>query len=253
MTNPKAIVNWSGGKDSSMTLNRILNANKHEITALFTTVNERYRRISQHGVRMELLEEQARRIDLPLQVLMLPDTPTMESYNRMMGKALTELQRQGVSVSIFGDIFLEDLREYREQRLNEVGFDALFPLWNEDTAQLARSFIDDGFRAIVVCVDERKLDESFVGRTYDESFLQELPPNVDPCGENGEFHTFVYDGPIFRSAVPFTKGEIVYRAYVPPESDSEDTDDENEYRCGDNDQQAHMPTGFWYCDLLPKT
>lgn len=243
---PKAIFNWSGGKDSSLCLYKILQADEYEFSYLLTTVSEKYNRISQHGVRAELLEQQTESIGIPLHQLIMPDTPTMETYNEMMKKTLTEFKEQGISVYIFGNIFLEDLRKYREERLAEMNFTGLFPLWKIPTTQLAQEFIQLGFKTIIVCVDEKHLDKSFVGREFDQSFLNDLPKNVDPCGEYGEFHSFVYDAPIFKKQISFTKGEIVYRKYNPPPKKE---NDKTSYTCGTN--SAHITTGFWYCDLVP--
>ncbi len=246
----KALVNWSGGKDSSICLHRVLKSDDYDIQCLFTTLNASNNRISQHGVRFVLLEQQAGRIGIPLETLMLPDTPTMEAYDKKMNEALSVFREEGVSVSIFGDIFLEDLREYREDRLSNIGFKGVFPLWNQPTGKLAETFIEDGFRAIVVCVDERYLGREFAGRAYDENFLKDLPEGVDPCGENGEFHTFVYDGPIFNRPVSFNKGEIVYRKYE--SAAHSDLEGDEDYTCGSG-QDRHPVTGFWYCDLVPIT
>lgn len=244
MTKSKALFNWSGGKDSSLCLHKILYTDEFNISCLFTTINAKYNRISQHGVRVDLLEKQAESIGLPLKKLYLPDIPTMENYNRSMTEALTELKKEGIKASIFGDIYLEDLRRYREKRLSSIGYKGVFPLWKQSTAQLAEEFIEKEFKAIVVCIDEKRLESSFAGRVYDRSFVDDLPDNVDPCGENGEFHTFVYDGPIFKKPVSCTIGEIVYRRYTPPASS-----DSNDYICGTT-QPEHPATGFWYCDLL---
>ncbi|MBN4049629.1 diphthine--ammonia ligase [Bacteroidales bacterium AH-315-N07] len=245
MQNNKAIFNWSGGKDSSLALYKVLKEDNFNIRYLLTTVSSKYRRISQHGVREILLEKQAESIGIPLHKLIMPDNPTMETYNRMMENIFQEFKGQGINYSIYGDIFLEDLRKYREDRLALVGFKGEFPIWQLPTGKLVKEFIDLGFKAIVVCVDERYLDKSFTGREIDESFLKDLPKKVDPCGENGEFHSFVYDGPIFKNPVAVEKGEIVYRRYVPPERD--ETDDT--FNCGSNDS-SHIATGFWFCDLL---
>lgn len=242
----KAIFNWSGGKDSALCLYKILRSNKYEISWLLTTVSEKYQRISQHGVRVELLEQQAENIGIPLHKLMMPDWPTMEAYNGMMEKTLKEFKKQGVHFSIFGDIFLEDLRKYREERLATLDLAGVFPLWKLNTRKLINEFIDLGFKAIVVCVDSKDLDRSFVGREVDEEFLNDLPEKVDPCGEYGEFHTFVYDGPVFQKPVKFTKGEIVYRKYTPPKKKEQN---KQSYTCGTNNS-THPETGFWYCDLL---
>ncbi|MEX2601521.1 MAG: diphthine--ammonia ligase [Balneolaceae bacterium] len=249
MAKEKAIMNWSGGKDSSLCLHRVLQSDKYDITYLFTTLNQEFNRISQHGVRADLLDKQSEKIGIPVIKLYLPDKPTMESYNRMMKEALSELKGEQITTSLFGDIFLEDLRQYREERLSEIGFQACFPLWKQETSGLAIEFIESGFKAVVVCVDERYLDKSFVGREYDQSFLHDLPSGVDPCGENGEFHTYVYDGPIYNQPIRFSKGEIVYRTYIRPEK----SDDAEGYTCGENDHQPHPGTGFWYLDLIPPT
>jgi len=242
----RAIFNWSGGKDSSLCLHRLLLSGDYEISYLLTTVSEKYQRISQHGVRVDLLETQAQRIGIALHILSMPDTPTMEAYNSVMERTLQGFKDIGITLSIFGDIFLEDLRTYREERLASIGFKGVFPLWKIPTKQLADEFIDLGFKAVIVCIDERHLDKSYVGREFDNQFLDDLPENVDPCGEHGEFHSFVYDGPIFSKPVEFKKGKVVYRKYTPPKS--VDIDDP----CAANTvNPQHITTGFWYCDLLP--
>lgn len=240
-------MNWSGGKDSSLCLHRVLQSDEYEISYLITTLNRQFDRISQHGVRADNLDKQSEYIGIPVYKIYLPDTPTMESYNQIMKSALTKLADEGIKTSIFGDIFLQDLRDYREERLSELGYRASFPLWQEDTGKLAHEFIELGFKAVVVCVDERYLDKSFIGRTYDYDFIRDLPDGVDPCGENGEFHTFVYDGPLFSQPVPFQKGEVVYRTYTPPKQN----DNDMEYQCGRSDRKPHPGTGFWYIDLVP--
>lgn len=248
MRGAKAIFNWSGGKDSALCLYKLLQSNEYEISNLLTTVSEKYQRISQHGVRVELLEQQAENIGISLHKLMMPDWPTMESYNGMMEKTLKKFKEQDINISIFGDIFLEDLRKYREEKLAEVDFKGVFPLWHIPTEQLAKEFIDLGFKAVVVCVDEKHLDKSYVGREFNEQFLNDLPEKVDPCGEYGEYHTFVYEGPIFNKPVKFKKGEIVYRKYTPPKKDQK-KEEKNSYTCG-SDNDTKITTGFWYCDLL---
>lgn len=243
----KAIFNWSGGKDSSLALNRVLKQGDHEILCLLTSVNSQYQRVSMHGVRRELLKQQAESIGLPLVEMLVPDSPSMDDYESAMRAKLQEIKQSGATVSIFGDIFLEDLRQYRENRLSEVGLRGEFPVWKIPTDELAREFVDLGFKAITTCVNDRYLDKSFVGRELDASFFRDLPSNVDPCGENGEFHTFVYDGPIFSRPIEFTKGEIVQRRYEPPQNKEDDN------VCGRNDTQADTyAAGFWYCDLIPK-
>lgn len=242
----KALFNWSGGKDSSICLHKVLQSGEFEIACLVTTVSEKYQRISMHGVRVELLEQQAASIGISLYKAMVPEWPTMESYNELMQKTLGRFKQEGIGVSIFGDIFLEDLRKYREEKLADMGFKGVFPLWKTPTDELAQEFIDLGFKAIIVCVDEKHLDKSFAGRAYDESFLNDLPEGVDPCGENGEFHSFVYDGPIYTKPIEFDRGEVVYRKYEPKKKTEEVTDG---YECGPDTVPV---TGFFYCDLVER-
>jgi len=205
------LLSWSGGKDSAMALYTLRQTLHYDVAALLTTVTDEYDRISMHGVRRTLLEQQARAIGLPLQTVYIPPNASNAIYESRLSAALTVYQQQGVQTVAFGDLFLTDIRRYREERLAQVGMEGLFPLWMRDTHELARTFIALGFKAIVVCVDPRVLDPSFAGRLIDEEFLRQLPPGVDPCGENGEFHSFVFAGPLFREAVPFVPGERVLR------------------------------------------
>jgi len=242
----KALFNWSSGKDSALALYITLQNPEFKIVCLLTSVNQQYQRISMHGVRIELLEQQAQSIRLPLEIMQIPEMPTMEVYEKVMQETLAKLKKQGVTHSIFGDIFLEDLRKYREEKLAEIGFTGVFPLWKIPTQDLIREFMGLGFKTIVVCVNERFLDKSFVGRVIDQNFINDLPKNVDVCGENGEFHTFTFDGPIFSKPIAFEIGEIVYRKYEKPEKeDSSDT------ACDTSSSDA-FDFGFWYCDLIPK-
>ena len=229
----KAFLNWSGGKDSALSLYHILQEKKFDVKLLVTTLSMEYQRISMHGVRAELLNQQASCINLPLHKIWLPEMPSMEVYNEVMRENLLELKRTGIGYSIFGDIFLEDLRKYREEKLKEVGLKGQFPLWKRNTEELINEFIDLGFKAILVCVDERCLEKSFVGRIIDRKLINDLPENVDPCGENGEYHSFVFDGPLFEKPVPFKKGEVVYKQYDDPTI------------------ETNKKTGFWYQDILP--
>ena len=207
MSRQRAIMNWSGGKDSALALYHSLNSGNWDIRALLTSVNDQHGRISMHGVRMALLEEQAQRIGLPLQLLSLPGDVSMEVYDARMNETLQAVEKTGVTHSIFGDIFLEDLRHYRETQLQRVGLTGAFPLWQRNTTELIHEFVDLGFRAVLVCLNEKYLSADFAGRELDLDLLKDLPKGVDPCGENGEYHSFVYDGPIFSSPVPFTKGD----------------------------------------------
>jgi uncharacterized protein (TIGR00290 family) len=202
---------WSGGKDSAMALHALRAANDCRVTALLTTITEEYDRISMHGVRRALLERQAESLGLPLHAVLIPPQCINATYEERMKEALAQHFARGVRRVAFGDIFLEDLRIYREKNLAQVGMQALFPIWKRDTRELAREFVRLGFRAITVCVDPRVLDASFAGRELDASFFVDLPPGVDPCGENGEFHTFVFDGPVFKKPITCRVGEKVLR------------------------------------------
>jgi uncharacterized protein (TIGR00290 family) len=213
---------WSGGKDSAMALHALRAAQDCRITALLTTITEEYDRISMHGVRRALLERQAESLGLPVHAVLIPPQCINATYEERMKEALAQYFARGVRRVAFGDIFLEDLRVYREKNLAQAGMQAMFPIWKRDTRELAREFVRLGFRAIAVCVDPCALDPSFAGRELDASFFADLPPGVDPCGENGEFHTFVFDGPVFKSPIAFRVGEKVLR------------------------------DGFCFCDLLPE-
>jgi len=217
----KVLLSWSGGKDSAMALYEIQRTQQYEILSLLTVVTEDYDRVSMHGVRSTLLKQQAQSLGLPLEKILIPKSASNEEYESKMGITLTKFRQDGVSSVVFGDIFLEDIRKYREEKLSQVGMKGLFPLWKRGAADLAQAFMDLGFKAIVTCIDSKVLDKTFIGRLIDERFLAELPPNVDPNGENGEFHSFVFEGPIFKQRIPFTIGEVVLR------------------------------DSFYFCDLLP--
>lgn len=218
--NPEPVLMcWSGGKDSSLALQAVLQDPSLRVEALLTTVTEGYERISMHGVRCSLLMEQVDALGLPLEQVRIPMQASNASYEAALRDVLTRYQARGISRVVFGDLFLEDIRQYREERLAQLNMRGLFPLWRKETRQLARDFLAAGFRAILVCVDPRQIDPSFCGREFDEQLLAALPVNADPCGEHGEFHTFVYDGPIFQRPVEVARGEVVHR------------------------------DGFWFCDL----
>lgn len=202
---------WSGGKDSAMALHAMMQQPQFRVAALLTTVTESYDRISMHGVRRALLQQQAHALGLPLHEVFIPPQCVNLAYEARLEEALRTHLAQGIRKVAFGDIFLEDLRAYREKNLARVGATALFPLWKRDTGELARHFLIHKFRAIAVCVDPKILTPDFAGRELNESFFHDLPPNADPCGENGEFHTFVFDGPIFRRPIPVRAGEVVHR------------------------------------------
>jgi uncharacterized protein (TIGR00290 family) len=218
----KVIVAWSGGKDSALALYEILKTGGFEIAKLLTTVTKDYDRISIHGVRRVLLEQQAKALCIPLEEMFITKGASDAEYEDELLKMLKRHRDNGVFSVVFGDIFLEDVRKYRERIWAKAGMKGIFPLWKKDTNDLACTFINLGFKAIITSIDSNVLGKSFAGREYDEKFLSDLPANVDPCGENGEFHSFVYDGPLFCERIGFKKGEIVLR---------------------DN--------RFYYCDLLP--
>jgi uncharacterized protein (TIGR00290 family) len=210
MTN-QALLAWSGGKDSALSLFEVRREGLAEVVGLLTTITEDFGRVSMHGIRKELLDRQARALGLPLHPVFIPKDCPNELYEERMEETLGRLRSEGIETVVFGDIYLEDLRRYREEHLARIGMRGLFPLWKQDTLLLAHRFIDLGFRAHIVCVDSHALDGSFVGRAFDKRLLVELPPTVDPCGEKGEFHSFVYDGPIFSQAVAHGLGEVALR------------------------------------------
>ncbi|MFQ5913126.1 MAG: diphthine--ammonia ligase [Nitrospinota bacterium] len=208
----RVVFSWSGGKDSAMALFELRRSGRYETVSLLTTVAEEYERISHHGVRTELLERQAAAVGVPLHKVCLPaGRCTNAEYEAVMEKAMLEYKNAGVSTVAFGDIFLQDLREYRERNLAKVGMKAIFPIWGRDTTEMVHAFIDSGFKAYLACVDSAKLSGAFAGRAIDADLIRDLPDGVDPCGENGEFHSYVYDGPIFHRPVGVTVGEVVLR------------------------------------------
>lgn len=207
----KVIYSWSGGKDSAMALYELQRSGAYEVITLLTVVTKDYGRISMHGVREELLELQAASLGLNLEKVFISKDSGNKEYELCMRETLMRYKKIGVEAVAFGDIFLEDLKRYREERLKEVGLEAVFPIWKRDSRELANTFIELGFKAIITCVDSKMLNGRFSGRLFDRQFLSELPSGVDPCGENGEFHSFVYDGPIFRKPIPCIVGETVLR------------------------------------------
>ncbi len=224
----KAIFCWSGGKDSALAFYRVINGNKFDIVSLLTTLNWNYKRVSMHGVREELLDEQARSMGISLAKVWVKEGSNAE-YEAQMGEMLTRFKNEGVTHVIFGDIFLEDLRAYRESNLAKLGLQASFPLWKQDTAELIKEFLSEGFETVTCCVNSNYLHESFVGRKVDKSFIASLPLNVDPCGENGEFHTFCYKGPIFKKPIAVEVKEKLFKAM--------------------KDYGVDEPGGFWFAEL----
>jgi len=206
------VVSWSGGKDSAWTLHTLRQQpEKYLVIGLLTTINQRFNRIAMHGVRRELLEQQAQAAGLPLWVVPIPWPSTNEHYERRMTNALCFLKRLGIDAVAFGDLYLEDIRQYREAQFGNCGLELLFPVWGLKTRQLAEQMLGAGVKARLSCVDPRAVPADWAGRDYDEKLLAELPPSADPCAENGEFHTFVYSGPMSRSSIPIANCEIVER------------------------------------------
>lgn len=207
----KVLFAWSGGKDSAMALYEAQKSEKYDVVALLTTVTQDYDRISMHGVRRALLKEQAALLSIPLETVLISKHSSNEEYEAKMKEVLVRYKKEDIVSVVFGDIFLEDLKKYREDNLAKVGLKGVFPIWKRDTRELAAAFIDLGFKAIITCVDSKSLDKSFAGRVFDKQFLSDLPNGLDPCGENGEFHSFVYDGPIFSRGIIFETGQVVLR------------------------------------------
>lgn len=225
----KTYFNWSTGKDSALALHHLLRDNSYNVGHLLTSVNAHHNRVSMHGVRRELMLQQVHAIGIPHSTIELPEQPSNEDYEHILLQAVSRLKQEAYTHAAFGDIFLADLRSYREQQLARQEIQAVFPLWNRSTADLMKEFIHAGFKATVVCVNAYLLPQSFAGRVIDAQFLNDLPGNVDPCGENGEFHTFCFDAPYFKHPVNYTQGDTIYREY---------------------NNNGHK-TGFWFTDLLP--
>ena len=211
MPPPRALVAWSSGKDSAWALHEVRRAGALEVVGLLTTVTSEFARVSMHAVREELLDLQAASLGLPCRKVRIPWPCPNERYEAEMARALGDLRAAGVTRIVFGDLFLADIRAYREAKLAGSGLEPVFPLWARDTARLAREMLDGGLCATITCVDPRQLDGAFAGRDFDAALLAELPPGVDPCGERGEFHTFAWAGPMFGRPVPVTRGEVVTR------------------------------------------
>ncbi len=231
----QAVFCWSGGKDSSLCLYKALQQKKYEVKYLLTTVNESFRRISMHGVREELLDAQARQIGIPLIKIYVSEGINAE-YEKKMEEALLKFKSEGIHHVIFGDIFLEDLRKYREANLAKIGMTGVFPLWKQDTRQLLEEFLALKFKTIICCTNDAYLGEEWAGRVIDEKFISILPTNVDACGENGEYHTFCFDGPIFKQPIKIKAGEKIYKPL-----EIKITDDCN--------IPQSATKGFWFCEL----
>jgi uncharacterized protein (TIGR00290 family) len=233
----KAFLNWSGGKDSGFCLHRAREQGLH-IDALVTAINKNHERISMHGVRRELLQQQAASIQLPLHCIELPEQASMPVYEDAISKTNQLLKKQAFTHAVSGDLFLEDLKSYREKLYAKDGIECLFPLWKINTEELLKEFLSLGFKSIIVCVNSALLDKSFCGRMIDEAFINDLPHGVDVCGENGEYHSFVFDGPIFSKPILFKLGEMIYKECPAPVTDDRFT-------------SPQPSSGFYFQDLVP--
>ena len=234
----KCIFNWSGGKDSALALYHCLKNPELDVKYLVTTINDAADRISMHGVRTNLLIKQAESIGIPLYQIRLPEMPGMTGYNEVMHHHLNGLAKEGITHSTFGDIFLEDLRNYRDERLAEVDMKGIYPLWKRNTCELIDEFLALGFGTVIACTKEDLGD--LAGQEITSQLISSLPENVDVCGENGEFHTFAFKGPIFKTEIKYRTGEKVFKEYKAPEREG------NNYAESDRVKVS----GFWYCDLL---
>ena len=234
---------WSGGKDSALCLYKVLQQKEFEVKYLLTTVNEEFKRISMHGVREELLDEQAKQIGIPL-VKVFVKEGTNSEYEKKMEGTLLKFKAEGIEHVIFGDIFLEDLRKYRENNLAKVNMTGVFPLWKQDTKDLLNEFLSLKFKTIICCTNDAHLGEEFAGKIIGEKFISEIPSTVDACGENGEYHTFCFDGPIFKFPISVSTGKKIYKP-LEIKTSSSNTHSFNHPRS--------ETKGFWYCDLLKKS
>lgn len=242
MKKAKAFLNWSGGKDALFALHQLQAGEEYTVDCLLTTVNKANNRVSMHGLPLALVEEQTKSIGIPLRPVFLEPDISLEDYNRVMDRHLSDLKSQGYTHSIFGDILLDDLKKHREQQLEKIGLTGVFPLWKRNTKTLPIDFLQSGYKAIVVVVNDKVLDRSFCGRNFDQSFLKDLPAGVDPCGENGEFHTFVYDGPLFEYPVSFDLNGVVEKLYQPSSKS-----DESQKDCYKAPEKWDIK--FWFADL----
>ena len=209
--NRKALLSWSSGKDSAWVLHKLQQNPKIDLVGLFCTVNKVFDRIAMHGVRIELLQKQAKSIGLPLEIIEIPHPCNNVEYEKIMNQFVEKAKSHNIDYFAFGDLFLEDVRKYREEKLKGSGIQPIFPIWGIPTDTLSREMIRGGLRTVITCINPKQMQTEFVGREFDESFLDSLPKTVDPCGENGEFHSFVFDGPMFKEPIEILVGDIVHR------------------------------------------
>jgi uncharacterized protein (TIGR00290 family) len=218
----KTVLHWSGGKDSAVALDRLITSGKFSVDLLLTAVNQNTDRVTMHGVRRDLILRQAESLGFPVEFLKLPENPTMEVYQKVFTDKMNELRERGFEISAFGDIHLEDLKKYRDGLLKGTGLKAVYPIWNMKPLQVTRLFIQKGFKALLICVKREKLEESFLGAELDHQMIERLPDSVDPSGENGEYHSFVYDGPLFNNPVHFEKGSRYSESFQNPNKNKKD-------------------------------
>jgi uncharacterized protein (TIGR00290 family) len=240
----KIVFCWSGGKDSALALHKLLQTGCYEVVSLLTTCNEHFQRVSMHGVRLDLLEKQAEALELPLEMMFVSQRSSNDEYLQKLTEHLLAHKARGVSSVGFGDIFLEDLKRWREDNLARLGLRGLFPIWKIDSRDLIREFIALGFGSVICCVNDAYLDQSTLGRNIDAEFVSSLPGDVDPCGENGEFHSFAFAGPIFKQPLRFKVGERVYR----PVEETHPGSATASPVCPQSG--IRITKGFWFCDLL---
>jgi len=207
----RTLLSWSSGKDSAWALYKLQQDPEIEIDGIFCTVNSEFNRVAMHAIRVELLLQQAKSIGLPLQIIEIPYPCSNELYEEIMARFVESAKSENIEYFAFGDLFLEDVRSYREEKLNGSGITPIFPIWGLSTDKLTEEMIRSGLRAVITCIDPKQLPQEFVGREYDEAFLNDLPEGVDPCGENGEFHSFVFDGPMFVKHIEISLGKVVQR------------------------------------------
>ena len=241
----KVVFCWSGGKDSALALYKLMQESRYEVVSLLTTCNEHFQRVSMHGVRLELLERQAEAIGLPLQKMFVSQRSSNEEYLQRLTGHLLAYKAQGVTSFVFGDIFLEDLKRWREDNLAKLGLRGIFPIWKRDSRDLIHEFIALGFGSVICCVNDAYLDCTSLGRNIGAEFVSGLPADVDPCGENGEFHSFAFAGPIFKKSLRIRVGETIYR----PVEETHPGSNATSSVCPQ--PEARRTKGFWFCDLLP--
>lgn len=229
----KSFFNWSGGKDSAFALGELLDRAEYSVEFLLTSLHLETQRVSMHGVPKPLIQAQSEAIGIPIHWMELPESTDNRTYEFEMKKMLTSAMDSGIQYAVFGDIFLEDLRQYREQQLSKMNMKAVFPIWKRPTEQIIRQFIDKGYKSIVTAVDASKLSKDFVGQIFDDYFIKQLPDNVDVCGENGEFHSYVFDAPYFKEPIAFVKDQIILKTYT--------------------NADKSLSSKFWFCSILPTT